>query len=278
MMSDYLVPADWSPADTPTQCETLRVCSASSHTLVKTPITSHNVIAPSDWWDNTGCQSLSSACVPPPHPLSLHPALTTRPAFLSSAPGWDCCYSNLCPTPCTSPLLFGSASWGQGSSPEQHECVRCGMSSTPLWTRDADGRYLCNTCSLQQKSNNRPLLRPKRRATAAQKKESQCVNCETVTTTLWRRNAAGQHVCNACGLYYKLHQVNRPSTMKKEMIQTRNRKVTKKRMKKSRRVDQSETQQPCLVPPIEAAIFPSFTQLLPHQLHASSSLQITPLC
>lgn len=34
-----------------------------------------------------------------------------------------------------------------------------------------------------------------------------CANCNTSTTTLWRRNGEGEPVCNACGLYYKLHQV-----------------------------------------------------------------------
>ena len=34
-----------------------------------------------------------------------------------------------------------------------------------------------------------------------------CVNCSTTTTTLWRRNKNGDAVCNACGLYYKLHNV-----------------------------------------------------------------------
>lgn len=38
---------------------------------------------------------------------------------------------------------------------------------------------------------------------------TQCTNCQTTTTTLWRRNASGDPVCNACGLYYKLHQVPR---------------------------------------------------------------------
>lgn len=47
---------------------------------------------------------------------------------------------------------------------EQRECVSCWTSSAPLWTRDSAGRHLCNTCSLQQKTNDRPLLRPKRRA------------------------------------------------------------------------------------------------------------------
>lgn len=36
-----------------------------------------------------------------------------------------------------------------------------------------------------------------------------CANCQTSTTTLWRRNADGEPVCNACGLYTKLHGVSR---------------------------------------------------------------------
>ncbi|KAM7539032.1 hypothetical protein Aperf_G00000052039 [Anoplocephala perfoliata] len=54
-----------------------------------------------------------------------------------------------------------------------------------------------------------------------------CANCQTSATTLWRRNAEGEPVCNACGLYFKLHKVNRPLSMKKEAIQKR--KSRKKR-------------------------------------------------
>ena len=54
-----------------------------------------------------------------------------------------------------------------------------------------------------------------------------CTNCRTVDTTLWRRCPNGTTVCNACGLYYKLHKVNRPIAMKKEGIQTRRRKSKK---------------------------------------------------
>ncbi len=35
-----------------------------------------------------------------------------------------------------------------------------------------------------------------------------CANCSTTTTTLWRRNNQGEPVCNACGLYFKLHGVS----------------------------------------------------------------------
>ncbi|XP_073445129.1 trans-acting T-cell-specific transcription factor GATA-3 isoform X3 [Dendrobates tinctorius] len=70
---------------------------------------------------------------------------------------------------------------------------------------------------------------------AARRAGTSCANCQTTTTTLWRRNANGDPVCNACGLYYKLHNINRPLTMKKEGIQTRNRKMSSK-SKKSKKM------------------------------------------
>lgn len=38
----------------------------------------------------------------------------------------------------------------------------------------------------------------------------QCTNCQTRTTPLWRKSSAGDLLCNACGLFYKLHGVLRP--------------------------------------------------------------------
>ncbi|KAL1748692.1 transcription factor ScGATA-6 [Schizophyllum fasciatum] len=50
-----------------------------------------------------------------------------------------------------------------------------------------------------------------------------CTNCQTTNTPLWRRDPEGQPLCNACGLFYKLHGVVRPLSLKTDVIKKRNR-------------------------------------------------------
>ncbi|KAG0740628.1 hypothetical protein G6F57_005427 [Rhizopus arrhizus] len=64
---------------------------------------------------------------------------------------------------------------------------------------------------------------------------TQCSNCHTTNTPLWRRNPEGEPLCNACGLFYKLHGTVRPLSLKTDVIKKRNRHTRTARNVKSLR-------------------------------------------
>lgn len=67
-----------------------------------------------------------------------------------------------------------------------------------------------------------------------------CQNCATSTTPLWRRDEIGSVLCNACGLFLKLHGTPRPISLKTDVIKSRHRVKTasqalKKRVSRSKK-------------------------------------------
>jgi len=60
-------------------------------------------------------------------------------------------------------------------------------------------------------------------ATDRETSQPTCQNCTTSTTPLWRRDEIGSVLCNACGLFLKLHGRPRPISLKTDVIKSRNR-------------------------------------------------------
>ncbi|KAI8811384.1 hypothetical protein BJ742DRAFT_140218 [Cladochytrium replicatum] len=113
-------------------------------------------------------------------------------------------------------------------------CANCGATSTPLWRRSpfplpssTTSSLLCNACGLYFKLHNKH--RPKSLRPHVSRKDAngecviECANCATRTTPLWRRDGEGKMLCNACGLYLKMHKEKRPMSMKTEVIRKRQR-------------------------------------------------------
>lgn len=73
--------------------------------------------------------------------------------------------------------------------------------------------------------------------------DTKCTNCNTSKTPLWRRNPQGDPLCNACGLFQKLHGETRPLRFKSDVIKKRNRQSKpRKSQTESKNSSTSESQ------------------------------------
>ncbi|KAI8328495.1 hypothetical protein BC941DRAFT_229951 [Chlamydoabsidia padenii] len=118
-------------------------------------------------------------------------------------------------------------------------CTHC-QSPTTTASMDWKTTILCNNCETEATSSTAsPLMEgtslgtTTTTTTTTTTKEDgatiQCANCHTTITPLWRRDADGKNICNACGLYYKLHMTHRPVTMMKSVIKRRKRGSEKRK-------------------------------------------------
>lgn len=113
-----------------------------------------------------------------------------------------------------------------------NSCRNCGVTHTPLWRRSANEELLCNACGLYQKAHQ--ANRPRNLKFTASRKQLpdpnfECANCQTKNTPLWRKDDLNRILCNACGLYRKLHAQDRPLSMKSDVVRKRHRDCESKK-------------------------------------------------
>jgi hypothetical protein len=80
-----------------------------------------------------------------------------------------------------------------------------------------------------QKIRIQQTSEPKKHSTS--ESDITCSNCSTKKTPLWRRDENGYILCNACGLFFKLHGKPRPISLKTDIIRSRNRKTKAEKSK-----------------------------------------------
>ena len=61
-----------------------------------------------------------------------------------------------------------------------------------------------------------------------------CTNCQTSSTSTWRKDGEGRPLCNACGLYFRIHKIHRPAEWARTgAIMRRQRKQPARRQQRS---------------------------------------------
>jgi hypothetical protein len=135
--------------------------------------------------------------------------------FLSH-PLWPVIY----PSTFFAPIIIGNCTRGSIGLPQQPQSVapiapQRGNFQSPSLIAHNQPRYRENLPQLitmaTMAANDRETTQPT------------CQNCTTSTTPLWRRDEIGSVLCNACGLFLKLHGRPRPISLKTDVIKSRNR-------------------------------------------------------
>ena len=81
---------------------------------------------------------------------------------------------------------------------------------------------LTSSLSQQRQEEKLTALKPAdASANNDETKQTECFNCHALKTPLWRKDPQGKTLCNACGLFLKLHGTTRPLSLKTDVIKKR---------------------------------------------------------
>jgi GATA-binding protein len=126
------------------------------------------------------------------------------------------------------PSSISTVDWMNTSQSKETSDIGSPSASTPASTRrssHSDSQALSFPAGSPSASEPQTSRRASKASNAPSENSVQitCTNCSTKNTPLWRRDFKGHPLCNACGLFMKLHGIPRPMSMKTDVFKTRKR-------------------------------------------------------
>jgi GATA-binding protein len=121
--------------------------------------------------------------------------------------------------------IGSTSSPGHGQDDDTFDHPVQWKSPSPSDTPDSDSRSSSVAPDPPRvSSKKRPSTALKRAAEGDMGVPPTCTNCSTQNTPLWRKTLEGHPMCNACGLFFRLHGVDRPLSLKTDVIKKRKRR------------------------------------------------------